>query len=371
MQIDNSVLKNDEKAIFGLRSLYSKHGYTQYKMNKFEEYDLYVRNKDFLVSDNIITFTDTSGKLMALKPDVTLSIVRGDREAAAVRKVCYSENVYRCARSGGFAEIMQVGLECLGDIDDYCVSEVLLLAAESLRRIAPEGVLTLSHLGVLTALIDGCGVSREAAAEMLACIGEKNAHGLSLCCAQNGVEAVRAEALESLCACYGAPDTVLPQWERILDGLVDTAPLSQLGQVIASLPETVRAMLRIDCAVVDNPRYYNGVVFRGFVPGLPDSVLSGGRYDGLVRRMGRTHGAIGFAVYADRLERLDDGRGFDVDAVLLYDGDCTPDAVLTAVQSLTAEGLRVTAQRALPEKLTWRRLLRLVGNEVTLLEDHA
>ena len=371
MTVQNPFLSSDERVLFSLRALYESYGYARYKMNKFEEYDLYVRNKDFLISDNIITFTDTSGKLMALKPDVTLSIVRGDREAAAVRKVCYSENVYRCARSGGFAEIMQVGLECLGDIDDYCVAEVLLLAAESLRRIAPEGVLTLSHLGVLTALIEGCGVSREAVSDMLTCIGEKNAHGLALCCTQNGVDAARTKALAALRACYGTPDTVLPQWERILSGLVDTTPLAQLRQVLAALPATVRAMLRGACSVVDNPRYYNGVVFRGFVPGLPDSVLSGGRYDGLVRRMGRSHGAVGFAVYADRLERLDDGRGFDVDAVLLYDDTCAPDAVLAAVHALTEEGQRVTALRALPEKLTYRRLLRLSRNEVTLLEEYA
>ena len=64
MNLDNSVLKNDEKAVFQLRSLYRKYGYSQYKMSKFEEYDLYVRNKNFLVSDNIITFTDTDGKLI-------------------------------------------------------------------------------------------------------------------------------------------------------------------------------------------------------------------------------------------------------------------------------------------------------------------
>ena len=69
-------LKTEEKVVFELREIYGKFGYLPYKMNKFEEYDLYVRNKDFLVSDNIITFTDADGKLMALKPDVTLSIVK-------------------------------------------------------------------------------------------------------------------------------------------------------------------------------------------------------------------------------------------------------------------------------------------------------
>ena len=97
--MNNIYLKSEEKAIFALRSLYQKYGYMPYKMSKFEEYDLYLKNKDFLVSDNIITFTDTDGKLMALKPDVTLSIIKNMKEKNdSVQKVYYNENVYRVSK---------------------------------------------------------------------------------------------------------------------------------------------------------------------------------------------------------------------------------------------------------------------------------
>ena len=120
MIINDSVLKSGERAAFGLRDLYSAHGYTQYKMSKFEEYDLYAGNKDFLVSDNVITFTDTNGKLMALKPDVTLSIVKHTKDNADLHKVYYDENVYRVSGSSrAYREIMQVGLECIGNVDDW------------------------------------------------------------------------------------------------------------------------------------------------------------------------------------------------------------------------------------------------------------
>ena len=119
MTFDNSVLRNDEKIIFTLRALYSKYGYSRYKMSNFEEYDLYVRNKDFLVSDRIITFTDTNGALMALKPDVTLSIIKSSKdEKGLVQKLYYNENVFRASDdSSGFKEIMQAGLECIGDLE--------------------------------------------------------------------------------------------------------------------------------------------------------------------------------------------------------------------------------------------------------------
>ena len=74
-RLPDGELDFTERIVYSLRSLYSSYGFSQYKMGKFEEYDFYSRNKDFLVSDEVITFTDTNGKLMALKPDVTLSIV--------------------------------------------------------------------------------------------------------------------------------------------------------------------------------------------------------------------------------------------------------------------------------------------------------
>ena len=110
--MNKMTLKQDEQAIFALRGLYQSYGYLPYKMSRFEEYDLYVRNKDFLVSDQIITFADRSGKLLALKPDVTLSIIKNSRIDGGVEKVYYNENVYRVAPGArSFREIVQVGLE--------------------------------------------------------------------------------------------------------------------------------------------------------------------------------------------------------------------------------------------------------------------
>ena len=139
-----NVMKYEERIVFALREMFRRHGYQQFKMRKFEEYDLYARNKDFLVSDNIITFTDLNGALMALKPDVTLSIVRSSRDGAGVQKVYYNENVYRVsAAARGFREILQTGIECIGDVDDFCIAETLQLAIESLRHISPDCVLDI------------------------------------------------------------------------------------------------------------------------------------------------------------------------------------------------------------------------------------
>ena len=120
-----------------LCGLYGSFGYSRYKMNKFEEYDLYARNKDFLVADSVITFTDTNGKLMALKPDVTLSIAKNCRDLpGTVSKLYYDESVYRVSKgTNSFKEIRQLGVECTGDVDDYCILETLSLALEGFAPV--------------------------------------------------------------------------------------------------------------------------------------------------------------------------------------------------------------------------------------------
>lgn len=105
--------KRSELAILELRALYEQYVYREFRMSRFEEYDFYAEYRSFLQAENILTFHDPSGKLLALKPDITLSIVRSVKEGASLpQRLCYSETVYRAAGDArSFREIPQVGLQ--------------------------------------------------------------------------------------------------------------------------------------------------------------------------------------------------------------------------------------------------------------------
>ena len=76
MEFSLEHLQPKERASFALRSLYETAGCRKYHMGRFEEYSLYQENRSFLSSEQVITFTDLDGRLLALKPDVTLSIAK-------------------------------------------------------------------------------------------------------------------------------------------------------------------------------------------------------------------------------------------------------------------------------------------------------
>jgi len=362
MTLNESVLKNDERVIYGLRELYRRHGYTRFKMSKFEEYDLYSRNKDFLVSDSVITFTDMGGKLMALKPDVTLSIVKNAKwQAGCAQKFYYNENVYRISRSTHtFEELMQAGLECIGHIDATQLCEVTLLAAQSLQQISDRFVLDISHMGIVSAIVEELRLPEDVRAQLLTCLAEKNAHGAKALCEQNDVDRTAADRLLRLIRTYGPINETLPILRELCCGLSADTALDELSAIAAVLQASGFAdRVRLDFSVVHDIHYYSGIVFEGFVEGIPEGVLIGGRYDRLLHKMGKQGGAVGFAVYLDLLERLHrEGRDCDADILCLYSEHDDPSAIADAVRHWNEQGKTVLLQREIPAQMRFGEIVR-------------
>ena len=332
-----------------LEELSRKFGYAPYKMSRFEEYELYVRNKDFLQSDRVITFSGPDGRLLAMKPDVTLSIVKNAPETpGTVRKVHYRENVYRQDRdAGNFREILQAGIECVGDVGAYEVAEVVQLAAKSLAALGEGTILSLSHVGLIRCCLEKSGLPEASRKQALECLGQKREQELRSLCAGQGADA--------------APLLALLRARTIgeLAELEGCEALEELREITALLDEQ---QVRLDFSLGNDMKYYSGLVFKGYVRGVPASVLSGGQYDRLLSHMGKKARAIGFAVYLDRLPEEDDG--WDVDTLLLT-GEASPAEILAAAERLPGTVLAVKTE---PTEQVWKRKAILENGEVRWLD---
>ncbi len=361
MAIDESILRNDEKAVFALRSLYNRHGYTRYKMSKFEEYDLYVKNKDVLVSDGVITFTDTNGRLLALKPDVTLSIINNSKDAeGSVQKVYYDENVYRISGSTHtYKEITQTGLECIGDIGILETAEVILLAAKSLETINKQFMLTLSHNGIAESVLEESGLEKALCKKAIELISSKNIDDLKVLCQENGLDNTVFSKLAVLTSNYSSVELAIESISEICTNDASISALNELKTVCDLLKDRgFNKNFGIDFSISGNMGYYSGVVFNGYIKNIPTAVLSGGRYDRLMQKMGRKSGAIGFAVYLDALERLDlTDKEYDVDVILISNGNI--EATLSTSEMLSASGNRVMVCNNMPVGITAKKIIKI------------
>ncbi len=315
MYIDDSVLQNNEKIIFALRSLFAKRGFSRFAMSKFEEYDTYAGNKDFLVSDNVITFTDTNGKLMALKPDVTLSVVKSSPDApGAVKKLFYSENVYRVSKgTDSFKEIMQTGIECIGNVSCEEICSVIELAAESIALISDSAVLNISSLDIIGSLLSSADDSIRR--ELYDAAADKNVNLINKLCKGGKIDPDAAKALTSALAVNDNVKGAYEKLQQASGGCIDEKSMIYFREILARLSKSEYAdKINVNFSVLGDINYYNGVVFKGYVKGIPEAVLSGGQYDMLMKKLGRKSKAIGFAVYTDMLEgnpAESDGSGED------------------------------------------------------------
>lgn len=265
------MLTTKESFILKLRDLFQDNGYSPFRMSKFEEYDFYADKKDFLPSKHILTFTDADGRLMALRPDVTLSLIKRAKNG----KYYYSENVYRVPKhSSSFTEISQTGAEIIGDIHSSDLAELLSIALASLEILA-DGRNFILAIADAKQLLQFDEIKSNP--EIIRLIEHKNIHTLR--------NFNPTQKLLELCELDGSVDDALPFLNQ------DTA------NIINCIPHE---HLRIDFSVVksDNIRYYNGIVFNGFIQGVPESVISGGQYNIM-----NVSGA-GFAVYLDVIERV-------------------------------------------------------------------
>ncbi len=353
------MFNKDEKIEMALRLLYEENGFKKFKMNRFEEYDLYRENKSFLTGSDIITFNDLNGKLMALKPDVTLSIVKNIKDEDGALKVYYSENVYRSEKgSYEFKEIVQAGVEHIGEIDVCSMCEILMLAGKSLEKISDDYILDISHIGILSEILNECNFKETDYDLVIKYIGEKNTHDLKTVFDRAGVSKELYDVVSKITKLYGPFESVLSELESIIGNKAQTA-MAELKNIFDILKSTdMTKNINLDFSLINDMSYYNGLIFQGFIHGIPKSVLSGGRYDKLLEKLGKNKQAVGFAVYLNLLEGFFKGhRKYDFDNLITYSDKSDLIKVFKLRDELINKGETVRIQKENSQEFSFKNII--------------
>ena len=104
--------------------------------------------------------------------------------------------------------------------------------------------------------------------------------------------------------------------------------------------------------------YYSGIVFKGYINGIPTDVLSGGQYDALMKKLGKSCSAIGFAVYLDLFERFDNVENeYDVDTLIIYDETSTSSGIMRNTELLSGNGKTVLAAKEIPQNFKYKEIV--------------
>ncbi len=217
-------------------------------------------------------------------------------------------------------------------------------------------------------LISAAGVDSDVEKQMISLLCDKNSAALSTLCNENGVGSAITDVAVKLCDLSGKATEKIADLEKLCINREMMEATENLKNLINSLELCgVADRIYLDFSIIGDTKYYNGVVFRGYVDSLPKSILAGGRYDNLLRGMGKNGGAIGFAVYCDMLERIDTtNKSYDCDVLLTYEDGASWSDIIKIADSLKKEGKSVNIQKNDVGALRYKETLRVLKGGETV-----
>ena len=314
----NANLINENSIVWNLINIYERFGFKKIKLSKFEDYNLYNNNKDFLQTEHILTFMNLNGNLKSLRPDVTLSIVKKvlkDNEKET-QKIYYIEDIYKIV-SNEYEEIPQVGVEIIGKLNNYSNLEIISMAIESLKSINKNYILEISNIDFISAIFDEINLEENLKIEILNNIYLKNKHDLEKLLNKN-VDCKYKKYILSFIELSGNYKDILKK----LKSLIINKKMQKSYEELKSLSFVFELYnnfdkILLDFSIESQLGYYNGIIFKGYIKGNNDIILSGGRYDKLLNKFNSNKNAIGFAIYMDKLYEKNKTSDF-IDILILY-----------------------------------------------------
>lgn len=282
---------------------FSYWGYRRVITPLFEYFDTMSAGIGEDFKNRLMKFVDPhTGEIVVLRPDITPQIGRMVATQLSDHRyplrLCYSGRVVRYEEkgSGKEREVFQLGCELLGLSSTEGDSEIIALALKSLNRLGLKKItLNLGHTGILDAVLRDAGEIR---GELVQALVKKDQEWIRRIVELSGIPTDVKDVLFSLSDYYGDADIL----RRASRNERFKPCIEEIVSVISVLEEyNIECDISVDLVEVKGFEYYTGVTFEVISSVAPASLVTGGRYDGLVSRYGRSVPAAGFAIDAEAL----------------------------------------------------------------------
>lgn len=291
-----------------LTKFFRGRGYHEVHTPTLEFYDVFASDSYGMPLESVYKLTDHKGRLMVLRPDCTAPIARMVatrlKDAPLPIRMYYRQEVYRVnpSMAGRSDQVAQTGVELIGASGKRADLEVIALAVESIQACGVQDfTLEIGHAGFFRELAANLGLDEEGRETVRSLIEVKNYAALNDILDQME-DSPSVQVMRALPRLFGGGE-VFRQLEGICKDMThgSIAYLKELYESLQSLGLEGRVL--IDLGLVHQNDYYTGVIFRGYMKGYGDVVLSGGRYDNLMQEFGDPLPATGFGINVDSLVR--------------------------------------------------------------------
>ena len=301
--LHHDEMRNYDRIQGKIISVIMNHGCKIIETPSFEDYDVYQHFFPQL-RQQMVKAIDTDGRVLVLRPDVTLPIVetaaREFPRSNQLLKFGYVSTVFReyYGRSTYGKDFLQGGIEILGDSSPECDGEVIVTAAEVLKAVGVENIrIDIGTAAYTQALFDGLPLSEEQKATLKGYMAERNLVACKSYIASLPISSDARKALEALPVLFGPYAQTLSKARdySINSGMLNA--LSRLKRVYDYILYAGYAdKVQLDFGFASRLGYYTDTVFKVYVDGALYDIIDGGRYDQLSSRFGVDRPACGFGM---------------------------------------------------------------------------
>lgn len=285
-------------------SVFDGWSYEEIATPTVDYYSLFERGMGPAEAHRAFRFTDTDGRLLALRPDVTSGIARAAATLFGNRRrplrFCYGAPVFRFTHQSHAdwrRESIQIGCELIGRNTLAADMEVLAIACEILDRLGLNGkyIITLNDVEIFNGVAENLGFDPDARNQLRQLMDGRNQADLESFLTPH-VPAHDRHAFSKLIRLSGKHETVAAARKVITNSRSQRAldRLEGLWRLIDRLSLTDR--FEIDFGDVSRIDYYTGLTFKIYIEGAGARVGSGGRYDNLTANFGKAEPAVGFVL---------------------------------------------------------------------------
>ena len=342
-----------------LARLFLSWGYQEVVTPTFEYYETLRASAPETADDSTFRFFDRSGRMLALRPDMTTPIARVAvmrmREQPLPLRLFYLANVFRQeeTQAGRQCEFYQAGVELLGAGGVAADAEVVALAVEArLAAGLSDFQVCVGQVDFISGIMAEAGLDAVTAHKVKQALIERNMVGLGELLAESGIEPGNRDLLQQLPMLHGKLDMLRNVRQRVKNQ-ISQAALDNLAEIYHLLEKYgIDRYVMFDLGIIRDFDYYTGMVFETYTTGLGYPICGGGRYDRMAGSFGREQPATGFALGIERVLLALERQGLDVtnpiqSVYVGWAGSNLPQAI-AAVKRLREEG--ATAELGLQEQ---------------------
>ena len=342
-----------------LARLFLSWGYQEVVTPTFEYYETLRASAPETADDSTFRFFDRSGRMLALRPDMTTPIARVAvmrmRERPLPLRLFYLANVFRQeeTQAGRQCEFYQAGVELLGAGGVAADAEVVALAVEALLAAGlSDFQVCLGQVDFISGIMAEAGLDAATAHKVKQALIERNMVGLGELLAESRIEPCNRDLLQQLPMLHGKMDMLRNVRQRVKNQ-ISQAALDNLAEIYHLLEKYgIDRYVMFDLGIIRDFEYYTGMVFETYTTGLGYPICGGGRYDRMAGSFGREQPATGFALGIERILLALERQGLDATnptqtVYVGWAGSNLPQAI-AAVKRLREDGS--TAELGLQEQ---------------------